>query len=117
MRRRYLLSVLNMEMYRKQLFEYVFHNVIPDTIQDRNARNQGKLKLGTIFGNGEIENQLVENGDFSDGTNGWTTFNSTLSVSDKVLTATKNGSNIFGVQTNINISFYDTHKYLILREV
>ena len=87
-RRRYLLSVVNLEKYRELLMNYIYHNIIPDTISGKNVKDTGKTKLLEIFGNGEIENQLIENGNFEDAS-GWSAgLNSTLTVSNGVATIT-----------------------------
>lgn len=63
-------------------------------------------------GNAIVYNQLVQNGDFSDGTTGWNTNNVTFSVADNIATITADG---------MTRSIYNTlapdaivgHKYLI----
>lgn len=108
-RRRYLLSCLSPQ-FRKLLLNNIFHDIIPDTIQDRNTRNQGVDKLYLYEGNGEIENQLVDNGDFSNGTNEWYNDNSTFSVADNVATITPTAQ--FGGLSQFG-TFITGHKYFV----
>ena len=85
-RRRYLLDLVSNEKYREQLFNYVFYNLIPDTISGKTVKDKGKTKCVSIIGNGVVENQLVQNGNFED-TSVWQLYNvsgTTFSVADNV---------------------------------
>ena len=42
-----------------KFLDVLFNNVYYSLIDNANVKNQGKAKLGTIYGNGVIENQLV----------------------------------------------------------
>ena len=64
-RRRYLLDLVSNEKYREQLFNYVFYNLIPDTISGKTVKDKGKTKCVSIIGNGVVENQLVNTTDTS----------------------------------------------------
>lgn len=57
------------------------------TYRESPAIQDGLAKITDIKGNTLVWNQLVQNGDFSDGTNRWSTSNpsDTISVSDKIL--------------------------------
>ena len=62
-----------------------------------------------------VENQLVSNGNFSNGTTGWSTINGTASVSNNVLTQTLTaiGSHKYG--NGLNVGNFEpplNHKYL-----
>ena len=82
-----------------------------------------KLKLATIYGNSVVENQLVQNGDFSNGTTGWGPNSgagnfSTMSVSNGVLTQTFSGTPDAGYksglisQSGYRFNTYNNHYYL-----
>ena len=118
MRRRYLLSILSAEMYRKLLFANLYHDIIPSTIADRKARNNGKTSIVKIEGNGEIENLLLDTTLYQLRTHRGVT--STLVGSALVLNGTNDGtgSSDFDIlptssPTSLNNIIYN-HKYLIL---
>lgn len=106
-RRRYLLSVLNMDMFRAVLFNNLYHDIIPNTIADRKARNNGKARLLKVEGNGAIENQLLEHGNFDVA---WNVQYGTGSVSGNVMTFTANAQN--GQAVALSPTFTKGHKYL-----
>lgn len=72
-------------MFRAVLFNNLYHDIIPNTIADRKARNNGKARLLKIEGNGAIENQLVYNGNFDDNS-GWShgSNNTAITISNGV---------------------------------
>ena len=71
------------ELYSKV---YFYNELVPTTINSKNVLN--KAKIVKVSGNGAIENQLVQNGDFNDGINNWSGYNGTLSASNNVLSYT-----------------------------
>ena len=82
-RRRLLLSYLansfSWELYSKV---YFYNELVPTTINGKNVLN--KAKIVKVSGNGVIENQLVQNGNFED-TSNWSATNGTLSASNNIL--------------------------------
>jgi hypothetical protein len=62
------------------------------------------------------ENNLVVNGDFSNGTNGWDANNSTFTVSSNTLTNIGSGT-FLTPQSLQNLAFIATHKYYISANV
>ena len=85
-RRRILLSYLansfSWELYSKV---YFYNELVPTTINGKNVLN--KAKIVKVSGNGVIENQLVQNGNFED-TSNFSGTNGTLSASNNVLSYT-----------------------------
>ena len=80
--------------------------------------------LEEVFGHGNLldAEQLVTNGDFSDGTTGWTAVNSTNTASGGILTNTGDGTSVnpyaFLRQTYINgHKYYATSKVLVTNAV
>ena len=59
-------------------------------------------------------NQLVQNGNFADGTTNWTSSNSNISASDGVLSFTP--TQRYG-QVITNINFAENHKYLLMFDI
>lgn len=64
-----------------------------------------------IVGGSVVWNQLIENGDFSDGATGWSAQGGTLSVSNKVATVTCTGTNSYYIGKDCNTQA--GHKYLV----
>lgn len=95
-------------MFRAVLFNNLYHDIIPNTIADRKARNNGKARLLKIEGNGAIENQLIINGDFVD-TSNWESVRATFTCSNNVLTL--NAVDINGYVQQ-RISYTANHVYL-----
>jgi len=60
----------------------------------------GARQKGTIVGGSIVWNQLIENGDFADGTEKWDTIRATSSVADGVLTGTCNASGTMYLMQN-----------------
>ena len=113
-RRHYLLSVANLEKYREYLFNYVYYNIIPDTIDSKNVKDIGKAKLLEIQGNSEVVNQLVIDGNFTSST-GWYTIASsgTITVSNSIAKVTKTtSSTIYLYRANSDYPTLTNHKYL-----
>jgi len=75
-------------------------------------------KVKSIVGGTIFWNQLIQNGNFSDGTTKWGSAHATLSASNNVLTATKNeGATQISVSSNYYINFVAGHKYLLSRTI
>ena len=113
-RRHYLLSVVNLEKYREYLFNYVYYNIIPDTIDSKNVKDIGKAKVLEIQGNSEVVNQLVIDGNFTSST-GWFTIASsgTITVSNSIAKVTKTtSSTIYLYRANSDYPTLTNHKYL-----
>lgn len=72
----------------------------------------GKYQRKKFVGCSYVWNQLVENGDFSDGTTGWSNANSTISVTDNVLTITATADKRFMEVCAVStaMSFTQGHK-------
>lgn len=85
-RRRILLSYLansfSWELYSKT---YFYNELVPTTINSKNVLN--KAKIVKVSGNGAIENQLVQNGNF-ESTTGWRSVVGQISISNNILTIT-----------------------------
>lgn len=76
----------------------------------------GRIVMNEVRGRAMAWNQLVQNGDFSSGTQYWGTVDGTLSTDDNIMTVTRttSGQPYNGVlyQTS-SINFDDSHKYFI----
>lgn len=75
-----------------------------------------KAYLRELRGNSVAFNQLVQNGNFSNGTTGWGSSGSTLSAASNVLTLTTT-SQAAWVGLYRSVSIINTHKYLIKAKV
>ena len=117
-RRSYLLNIVNLDKYKENLFNYVFYNIIPDTVDGKTVKDSGKTKLVEIQGNGVIENQLIFNGNF-ESTSNWGSTGGTISASDNILTFTVDTAptSIASNRINQNIDIIAGHKYLVTIEV
>lgn len=73
----------------------------------------GPATVELVKGNSVAWNQLVQNGNFADGTTGWSAESATISVSDGKLSVTPDSDN-HGVRQNI--TFISGHKYYISLE-
>lgn len=102
-------------MFRAVLFNNLYHDIIPNTIADRKARNNGKARLLKIEGNGAIENQLINNG-LPTSLDGWTGNNGTATYNNNEIVFS-NGSGRKALVYNIN-SYVNkkvlNHYYLIV---
>ena len=75
------------------------------------------VKVERIKGNSVIWSQLIHNGDFSDGKNRWSNYNTNFSVNNNIATCTHIGSgNSWNGIIQYTIS-EENHKYLIVAEV
>lgn len=75
--------------------------------------NADREEVSAVVGGTVAWNQLIQNGNFSDGTTGWSMFSTTLTVEDGVGTATNtNGSASANIAQNIK-SAVGGHKYFI----
>lgn len=70
----------------------------------------GNAKVNRIKGNTLVWNQLVQNGNFADGTNNWTGASATISASNGELTVTIGGT--WNNEARQNLSSVAGHKYL-----
>ena len=80
----------------------------------------GQAKIKRIQGNTVVFNQLVQNGNFADGTNGWTYLDglSSISASNNICTVTFNSANQYNKQIEQNsIQFVSGHSYLMFAAV
>jgi len=93
-------SVINSE---GQQIDYSSSRVYPDSIRD----TQGAVSLVNTFDRG---NELVTNGDFSNGATGWTLYGSSSVVNEKALITWDIGQPFSGIEQNI---ISDNKKYLI----
>lgn len=93
-------------------FTNLYNSLIPTTIQSRNVLD--KLRISKVYGNSVVENQLVQNGNFTSDS-GWAgSSTSALSVNNSVLSFTVNASYGY-VRTLVNIN--NNHKYLALATI
>lgn len=77
----------------------------------------GTARIKKLLGKSIIWNQLIENGDFSDGVTGWAAYRSTVELANGFVTITPTVTdNTAGYATpeNANIKWISGHKYLIL---
>lgn len=106
-RRRYLLSLLaDSEKYIENVYSYVYFSLL----NDANLRDKGKAKLNTIYGNGVIENQLVNPKTDA------TSTEITVSYDDNTKKFHITGTPSSDVYLPLNIGFIETfanHKYFI----
>ena len=95
------------------LFEHIYHSLIPTTISGKSV--QDKAKLTKISGNGVVENQLVQNGNFEDAS-GWNITNAdNIAYSNNTLSLTNNStSSAVGIQRNTSINVISGRKYLVI---
>ena len=109
-RRSFLLNIVNLDKYKENLFNYVFYNIIPDTVDGKTVKDSGKTKLVEIQGNGVIENQLCDLL-----SNHYGTTNGTLSIIDDVfmVTLSVDKNSTFSVMYYSPISSISGHKYLV----
>lgn len=102
-----------------QVYWRKFGNQVEQTFTSQATPSQddkGLCKVDKIKGKTVAINQLVQNGDFSDGTNQWYGNNgSTFTVSNNVANITA-GENFGGIQHN-GINYYIGHKYYVTLEV
>lgn len=93
-------------------YEYLYHSLIPTTIDSKQVKN--KAKVSTIYGNSVVENQLVENGDFASNS-GWSVYQGTLSVSGGKATITGNGNATYlNIYRTPSVDIIVGHKYLMI---
>lgn len=123
-RRRSLLTLASYGTWDFDLasFPYVYNSLLP------NGSEVVKGKIAKIYANGVIENQLVQNGNFSDGTNGWNingddyaTYTTTNEQIMFTVTVQNDGhwsaSKYINTNTSTNaINWYANHKYLVVCE-
>ena len=60
-RRRMLLAIVNQFKWLPYSYTYLYHSLVPTTIDSKNVRN--KAKFTKIYGNSEVVNQLVATSD------------------------------------------------------
>lgn len=80
------------------------------TYRESPTEEDGLAKITDIKGNTLVWNQLVQNGNFADGTDNWTGASATLSASNGELTVTIGGA--WNNDTRQNLSLVAGHKYL-----
>ena len=91
--------------------EYLYNTLIPTIIDTHEVKD--KAKISKVYGNSVVENQLVQNGNFTN-TSNWDIFGGTLSVANNIGTLTINSpasANRFEQVINNIIS---GHKYLVV---
>lgn len=110
-RRRLLMACLNTGSWEQYSQQYLYYTLIPQTINSKPVKN--KAKVSKIYGNGEIVNQLVENGNF-ESTNNWNSHGtSSMTVANNVITLTYDGSYGNCRLISSNIGFLPNHNYLV----
>lgn len=83
------------------------------TYRESPTEEDGNAKITGIKGNTLNWNQLVQNGNFADGTNNWSGFSNTTTVSNnKATVKCINTTDQFSFYPS-NINFIQNHKYLI----
>ena len=70
-RRRMLLAIVNQFKWLPYSYTYIYHSLVPTTIDSKNVRN--KAKFTKIYGNSEVVNQLVPINQNTETINGITT--------------------------------------------
>ena len=121
MNRRFLLeSLCSTATYAEWYAQFVYHTLVPQTVSSSTIANSGRAKLVKIEGNGVVENQKVEHGEFTtDHTTNWIfyTTNGTFTTDSNGThyTCTTAG-NILQVMRNQNdaIGIPENHKCLLL---
>ena len=113
-RRRILLSYLansfSWELYSKT---YFYNELVPTTINGKNVLN--KAKIVKVSGNGVIENQLVQNGDFSNGTTSWYAQNGTIAISNgKMIATCSSAATSYGIRQFLSNTIPSGHKLLFV---
>ena len=111
-RRRYLLSCLSAQ-FRAKVFNYLYNNLVPDTLDGHSVRNQGKDKMFVIEGNGEIVNQLINPDKYrviSEGKVITTKEGNSL----RVVVDTTSGATNTALYIDNSTQFIASHKYFML---
>ena len=102
--------------YTNTNFANVYFNLLPNTFDGTHFR----AKLSKIYANGVIENQLVQNGNFSENS-GWFSISSTytLSISNDIATATKiaSGSTLICYKSNSDVPLLTNRKYFCFAQI
>lgn len=78
-----------------------------------NSVAPGLAMMDAIKGKSVVWNQLVQNGDFGDGTTGWTPMQGTFVISNNVCTLTIGGTSIASARIQQEINLIVGHKYFI----
>lgn len=90
-------------------FTYLYHSLIPNVISGKT--NKDLARVSKIYANGEIENQLVQNGNF-ESTSGWTNETGVShTISNNEITITNTIANNGVIQDN---NIINGHKYFFI---
>lgn len=92
-------------------------NDVTDSFMERTTGGDaevanGAAQLMEVAGKSQVWNQLIQNGDFSDGTTRWDASGATLSAADGILTWTANNATASNNLITV-IPFINGHKYYI----
>lgn len=114
-RRRMLMAIANQFKWLPYSYEYLYHDLVPVTIDSKSVKN--KAKVATIEGNSVVENQLIDFDNTTFHNDNPTIYTLAKDNSNKTITLTGTASGSVNNKMIYFLNCVANHKYLFVYDI